>query len=187
MEGYEKNRVKVTPEHVFYVIKFRKLANFGGQYLPFHCKGPHLREFRLKFDIKSFISKGQPWKKMVATLAKLRQSDPRKRRFWTVFRKFSKNFQKFFWHQVDIFGVYKCHILEIFVQPLPWQLGPFEIPHTFFLAKFQTPQNPPGGVGGSKYFRGSTTPPIPIWWHLFRFDQKFCHFRYLYRDSCSDC
>ena len=91
-------------------------------------------------------------KKMLATLAKLRQSDPRKCRFWTVFRKFSKNFQKFFWHQVDIFGVYKCHILEIFVQPLPWQLGPFEIPHTFFLAKFQTPQNPPGGGGGVEIF-----------------------------------
>ena len=160
MEGYEKNRVKVTPEHVFYVIKFRKLANFGGQYLPFHCKGPHLREFRLKFDIKSFISKGQPWKILVATLEKLRQSDPRKRRFWTVFRKFSKIFQKFFWHQVDIFGVYKCHILEIFVQPLPWQLGPFEIPHTFFLAKFQTPQNPPGGGWGGRNILGGQQPHL---------------------------
>ena len=72
--------------------------------------------------------------------------------FGLFFENFQKKFQNFFWHQVDIFGVYKCHILEIFVQPLPWQLGPFEIPHTFFLAKFQTPQNPPGGGGGVEIF-----------------------------------
>ena len=167
MEGYEKNRVKVTPEHVFYVIKFRKLANFGGQYLPFHCKGPHLREFRLKFDIKSFISKGQPWKILVATLEKLRQSDPRKRRFWTVFRKI-------FWHQVDIFGVYKCHILEIFVQPLPWQLGPFEIPHTFFWPNFQKKTEKIGQLWRPiAPLYGKSAPfllfPMKIWCEIFHF------------------
>ena len=160
MEGYEKNRVKVTPEHVFYVIKFRKLANFGGQYLPFHCKGPHLREFRLKFDIKSFISKGQPWKKMVATLAKLRQSDPRKRRFWTVFRKFSKNFQKNFSASSRHFWCLQMPYFGNFCTTPSLAAGPvWNSPYIFF-GQISNPPKPPWGGWGGRNILGGQQPHL---------------------------
>ena len=152
MEGYEKNRVKVTPEHVFYVIKFRKLANFGGQYLPFHCKGPHLREFRLKFDIKSFISKRQRWKFLGATLAKLRQSDPRKRRFWTVFRKFSKKISNFFLASSRHFWCLQMPYFGNFCTTPSLAAGPvWNSPYIFF-GQISNPPKPPWGGGGVEIF-----------------------------------